>query len=312
MTVTVVGSVNLDHIMKVSKFPKPGETSVAKSYKQVSGGKGANQAIAVARMESEVNFIACVGDDNFGNDTLSFLEKENINTTTIKQIKNTATGVALIYINDAGENIISISAEANSHLLAENIINYKNIISNSDYLLLQLETPICGVLEALQIARNTNTITVLNPAPANEHLTDELLALVDIITPNETESEILTGILPIDDSSCQEVANILHSKGIKTIIITLGDKGVWLSEAVNTNQGTGQRIKVAKTKVIDTTAAGDTFNGALVSSLDKGIPLTKAITFANYIASISVTKLGAQSSIPKLSEINVNNLENLS
>ncbi len=203
----------------------------------------------------------------------------------------------MIQVSDNGENSICLSPEANEHLTAEAIEADLDMIRDAEYLLMQLETPMCGIEQAAKVAKSANTKVILNPAPARE-LSDELLACVDMITPNETEAEVLTGVTVTDNQSAQKAADILHTKGIDTVMITLGAKGVWLSR-----MGQGDIISGFRVEATDTTAAGDTFNGALVTGLLEGLALESAIKFAHAAAAISVTRFGAQTSIPTREEV---------
>ncbi|PKG39744.1 ribokinase [Psychromonas sp. Urea-02u-13] len=288
----VLGSVNADHVLQVPNFPRPGETLHGHNYAVIAGGKGANQAVAAARLGADVDFIACVGDDSFGLDIRKKFSDDGINVDAVMVEKNIPTGIAMIQVSASGENSICISAEANACLTVARLQAHLSKISDADMLLMQLETPLETVLAAAQVAHKSATKVVLNPAPA-QPLSDELLALVDIITPNETEAQLLTGIIVCDDSSAQQAADILHKKGIKQVLITLGKEGVWLSE-----NNHGQRISGFSVKALDTTAAGDTFNGAFLTGLLKGKPLQDAIMFAHAAAAITVTAMGAQTSIP--------------
>ncbi|MGL5335086.1 MAG: ribokinase [Enterovibrio sp.] len=293
----VLGSVNADHVLQVPSFPRPGETLHGCNYQVIAGGKGANQAVAAARMQADVGFIACVGDDPFGINICESFKLDGINTAGVKIEPNCPTGIAMIQVAASGENSICISAEANAKLTATAIESDLNAIKEAQYLLMQLETPLDGILKAAQAAKSANTSVILNPAPARA-LPDELLKCVDFITPNETEAQVLTGITVHDDKSAQQAADALHNKGIKTVLITLGSKGVWLSQ-----NGRGQRIAGFVVKACDTTAAGDTFNGALVTGLLEEMPLESAIKFAHAAAAISVTRFGAQTSIPTRAEV---------
>ncbi|KOO04751.1 ribokinase [Vibrio nereis] len=293
----VLGSVNADHVLQVPSFPRPGETLHGRNYQVIPGGKGANQAVAAARLKADTGFIACVGDDAFGINIRENFKMDNIDIGAVKMQPNCPTGIAMIQVSDSGENSICISAEANDKLTAEVIEPDLARIRQADYLLMQLETPLCGIEKAAQAAKQAQTSVILNPAPAKA-LSDELLACVDIITPNETEAEVLTGIAVTDNDTAQEAANMLHRKGIDTVLITLGAKGVWLSVAGNGELITGFRVDAT-----DTTAAGDTFNGALVTGLLEQLPLKSAIKFAHAAAAISVTRFGAQTSIPSREEV---------
>ncbi|MGL5429878.1 MAG: ribokinase [Vibrio sp.] len=294
---TVLGSVNADHVLQVPSFPRPGETLHGRNYQVIPGGKGANQAVAAARMQADVSFIACVGDDAFGINIRESFKLDGIDVSAIKLQPNCPTGIAMIQVADSGENSICLSAEANAKLTASAIEVDLEQIRQAKYLLMQLETPLCGIEQAAKVAKQADTLVILNPAPARE-LSDHLLACIDVITPNETEAEVLTGITVNDDASAQQAADVLHSKGIAIVIITLGAKGVWLSQ-----NRSGQRIAGFRVKATDTTAAGDTFNGALVTGLLEEMPLESAIKFAHAAAAISVTRFGAQTSIPTRAEV---------
>ncbi|PSU85771.1 ribokinase [Photobacterium phosphoreum] len=293
----VLGSVNADHVLQVPSFPRPGETLHGRNYQVIAGGKGANQAVAAARLNADIGFIACVGDDSFGINIRENFRMDGIDITAVKMEPNCPTGIAMIQVSDSGENSICLSAEANAKLTAAAIEPDLERIRQADYLLMQLETPLCGIEKAAQVAKDANTVVILNPAPARV-LPDELLACVDMITPNETEAEVLTGITVTDAESAQQAANILHDKGIKTVMITLGAKGVWLSQ-----DGRGDIIAGFNVEVTDTTAAGDTFNGAFVTGLLEDLSLESAIKFAHAAAAISVTRFGAQTSIPTRKEV---------
>lgn len=293
----VLGSINADHILNLEHFPTPGETVTGQEYQVAFGGKGANQAVAAGRSGADIAFIACVGDDDTGNRVCKQLASDNIDTSPISTIKDASTGVALIFVNGAGENVIGIHAGANGALTPSLVEEQNQKIAQASALLMQLESPLESVLSAAKIAHQNQTKVVLNPAPACE-LSDELLGLVDMITPNETEAEKLTGVRVENDDDAAVAAQVLHAKGIETVIITLGSRGVWLSE-----NGKGQRVPGFKVKAVDTIAAGDTFNGALVTALLEDKPMNEAIRFAHAAAAIAVTRKGAQPSVPWRHEI---------
>ncbi len=293
----VLGSINADHILNLDRFPAPGETLTGRRYKIAFGGKGANQAVAAGRSGADIAFIACVGDDDTGERIRQQLADDRIDTAPVSVIPGEATGVALIFVNASGENFIGIHAGANSRLTPDLVEANSESIARAEVLLMQLETPIESVLCAARIARMHNTRIVLNPAPACA-LRDEMLSLIDIITPNETEAGVLTGINVSDDESAARAAQILHEKGISTVLITLGRRGVWLSE-----RGQGLRIPGFTVDAVDTIAAGDTFNGALVTALLEGKEMPDAIRFAHAAAAIAVTREGAQPSVPWREEI---------
>ena len=293
----VLGSINADHILNLETFPTPGETVTGNQYQVAFGGKGANQAVAAGRSGANIAFIACTGDDDTGERVRKQLASDNIDITPVSVVAGESTGVALIFVNAEGENVIGIHAGANAALTTERVEAQRGIIAGAEALLMQLESPVESVLAAAKIAHENHTSVVLNPAPARV-LSDELLALVDIITPNETEAEKLTGIRVENDDDAARAALALHDKGIGTVIITLGSRGVWAS--VN---GEGRRVPGFKVKAIDTIAAGDTFNGALVTALLEGKAMDDAIRFAHAAAAIAVTRKGAQPSVPWRKEI---------
>ncbi|HGL4397520.1 TPA: ribokinase [Enterobacter hormaechei] len=293
----VLGSINADHILNLETFPTPGETVTGNQYQVAFGGKGANQAVAAGRSGANIAFIACTGDDDTGERVRKQLASDNIDIAPVSVVAGESTGVALIFVNAEGENVIGIHAGANAALTTERVEAQRGIIAGAEALLMQLESPVESVLAAAKIAHENHTSVVLNPAPARV-LSDELLALVDILTPNETEAEKLTGIRVENDDDAARAALALHDKGIGTVIITLGSRGVWAS--VN---GEGRRVPGFKVKAIDTIAAGDTFNGALVTALLEGKAMDDAIRFAHAAAAIAVTRKGAQPSVPWRKEI---------
>ena len=293
----VLGSINADHILNLESFPTPGETVTGTQYQIAFGGKGANQAVAAGRSGADIGFIACTGDDDTGERVRQQLISDNIDVAPVSVIANESTGVALIFVNGEGENVIGIHAGANAALSPALVDAQQERIAQASALLMQLESPVESVLAAARIAHANQTIVALNPAPARE-LSDELLALVDIITPNETEAEKLTGINVASDEDAARAAQVLHAKGIDTVIITLGSRGVWASV-----KGDGRRVPGFKVKAIDTIAAGDTFNGALMTALLEDLALDDAIRFAHAAAAIAVTRKGAQPSVPWRKEI---------
>ena len=293
----VLGSINADHILNLESFPTPGETVTGHHYQVAFGGKGANQAVAAGRSGADIAFIACTGDDDIGERVRRQLLSDGIDVAPVRAVKDQSTGVALIFVNAEGENVIGIHAGANAALSVEQVEAEKARIAGAQALLMQLESPLESVLAAAKIAHQHQTTVVLNPAPARE-LSDELLALVDIITPNETEAEKLTGIRVENDDDAAKAARVLHEKGIGIVMITLGSRGVWVS-----HEGQGRRVPGFKVQAIDTIAAGDTFNGAFVTALLEGIALDEAIRFAHAAAAIAVTRKGAQPSVPWREEI---------
>ena len=291
---TVLGSINADHVISVAHFVKPGETLTGRDYHIAFGGKGANQAVAAARLGATVSFIACIGADDIGRNMKQAFAQDGIAVHSVVEIADETTGIAMIQVADSGENSIVISAGANAALDEQIVAQFRDDITQADYLLMQLETPLSAVQNAAELAKAHGTFVILNPAPARP-LSDEMLALVDMITPNETEAEILTGIAVTDEQSAAKAAQVFHQKGIHTVLITLGSKGVYVSQK---ETGQGKIVAGFRVQAVDTTAAGDTFNGALVTALAEGKTLDDAIRFAHAAAAISVTRKGAQPSIP--------------
>lgn len=293
----VLGSINADHILNLESFPTPGETVTGSHYQVAFGGKGANQAVAAGRSGADIAFIACTGDDDIGERIRKQLQVDRIDVAPVSAIAGESTGVALIFVNGEGENVIGIHAGANAALSTAQVEAQRERIAEADALLMQLESPLDSVELAAQIAHQNQTTVVLNPAPARA-LPDALLSLVDIITPNETEAEKLTGVRVENDNDAAKAAQVLHAKGIDTVIITLGSRGVWASV-----KGEGRRVPGFKVQAIDTIAAGDTFNGALMTALLENTPLADALRFAHAAAAIAVTRKGAQPSVPWREEI---------
>lgn len=293
----VLGSINADHILNIDQFPRPGETVIGKQYSVAFGGKGANQAVAAGRSGADIAFIACVGNDDIGERVREQLASDNIDTQPVEAIDGTTTGVALIFVNGDGENVIGINAGANASVTPDYLDRYQQQVIDASALLMQLESPLETVIAAARLARQHQTEVILNPAPACE-LPDELLSLLTMITPNETEAEKLTGIQVKDDESAACASAALHKKGIETVIITLGSRGVWLSQ-----KNAGKLVPGFKVKAVDTIAAGDTFNGALLTALLEGKDMDSAVRFAHAAAAIAVTRAGAQPSVPWRHEI---------
>jgi len=263
-----------------------------------AGGKGANQAVAAARAGGSVTFVAKVGSDIFGEEAVQLFKKEGINTSYVLTDPHRPSGVALITVDKKGENTIVVASGANANLTSQEVDSIRTIIEQSDIILMQLEIPIDAVAHVAKLAKSKNRMVVLNPAPACP-LPHELFTNISIITPNETEAEILTGIKVNDIDGAKQAAEILARKGIGTTIITLGAKGALvLHESVFTH------IPTIPVNAVDTTAAGDVFNGALVAALSDGKSILDAVRFACGAAAISVTRLGAQASAPYRDEIN--------
>lgn len=297
--VTVIGSINLDTNLRVKKMPRPGETVHATDHYSAAGGKGANQAVAAARAGSDVSFIGGVGDDAAGKEMLNLLKSENINTSGIITATKESTGQAFITVDDSGQNSITIYAGANYAFGADEVLQNQGLIKNADFLIAQFETPLAATIKGFEIAHEAGVRTILNPAPGMDQIPVELLKLTDIITPNETEAETITSVKVIDEKAAQKAAVNLREQGVGTVIITIGDKGAFYSY-----QSKNELIPAFKVKAVDTTAAGDTFIGAMASVLQTDLSnLKDAILFANKASSLTVQKYGAQPSIPYKKDI---------
>lgn len=294
----VLGSSNVDYILNVPHFLLPGETLAGDHYQVALGGKGANQAVAAGRAGADITFIAAVGDDEVGKGAIAQFEKDQIDTGLMTVIKNEKTGVALIFVNEDGENMIGIYAGANARVTPELVMPFMPQIEAADMLLMQLETPIETLELAAERAKNAGVKVALNPAPARD-LSDAFLANIDIITPNETEAQILTGIAVETDMDADKASQALHDKGIETVIITLGKRGAWVSvKAKDASRGTGELVPGFVVKAVDTIGAGDTFNGALVTALLEDKTLSEAVRMAHAAGALAVMKEGAQPAIP--------------
>lgn len=284
-------------VIKTTSLPKPGETILGGDFFMNAGGKGANQAVAAARLGGKVIFFAKVGNDIFGQQAKELFQKEGIDPSFILTDDKLPSGVALITVDQKGENCIVVASGANNALTTRDIENQKAIIEKASVILVQLETPIDTVAYITNLAAAAKIKMVLNPAPACP-LDDALLSRINIITPNQKEAEMLTGIEVTGNKSAEAAARALHKKGIETVIITLGPAGALLfHENVFTN------IKAPVVTAVDTTAAGDVFNGALVVALAEGEDMLNAVEFACKAAAISVTRLGAQASAPYRREL---------
>ena len=298
--VIIVGSSNTDMVLNVPDIPRPGQTLSGDRFAITGGGKGANQAVAAVRAgtsEQDIYFVACVGDDDLGESSLRNFVQEGINTAFVSTEKDISSGVALIFVAANGENCIGINPGANARLSTGHLEKAREAICNSEVMLTQLEVPVATVLAALQIAKSAGTRTILNPAPAQE-LPVEIFALLDYFTPNQTETEMFTGIFPDTQERAEEAARVLLEKGVENVIITMGSKGVFCM-----NKELAEFVPAVKVKAVDTVAAGDTFNGALAAAIARGEALPVALKFANAAAAIAVTRKGAQESAPFLSEI---------
>jgi len=295
--ILVIGSSNTDMVIKTEKLPAPGETILGGTFLMNPGGKGANQAVAAARLGGETTFIAKRGNDLFGNQMIGLLKKEGIDTKYIVKDPDLPSGIALITVDSEGENNIVVAPGSNSSLVAEDIP--AELLSSGKYaiLLLQLEVPLMTVEYAALTAAEHGIKVILNPAPAAK-LHDYLLRHIWLITPDETEAEIITGIKVRDLATADTAATWLLKKGVKNVIITMGAAGAFLKTDTVTEMFPGIKVNA-----VDTTAAGDVFNGALAVAVAEGKNLEKAVEFANKAAAICVTRLGAQASAPYRKEV---------
>jgi len=296
-SIVVAGSSNTDMVIKTPHLPAPGETILGGTFFMNAGGKGANQAVAAARLGGNVSFIAKLGDDIFGRQALQLFNDEGIDTKCIVIDAQYPSGVALITVDEKGENCIAVASGANAALLPADIDGMTEVITSADIILMQLETPAETIGYIAALAKQHGKKVILNPAPACA-LSDELLGNISIITPNQTEAEMLTGIAVTDEASAVTAAAALHGKGIPQVIITLGADG-----ALVYSEGSYSIVIPPKVTAVDTTAAGDVFNGALAVALCDGLNIIAATHFACRAAAISVTRLGAQASAPRKEEV---------
>ena len=295
--VIVVGSYNTDLTIKTKRMPRPGETVLGGSFFQGGGGKGANQAVACARAGAHVSFLARIGTDALGEAAVKRLKDERVEPHCIVRDEQCPTGVAFILVGEEGENSIVVASGANARLSPADIEAAKEEIKSAGVILLQLESPLDTVQHAIHLAHQSGTLVILNPAPA-EQLNGLHFGEVDIITPNRIEAEMLAGAKITDDASLVGVAQNILDLGIRTDLITLGSRGVFAASRNAMNL-----LPALEVEAIDSTGAGDIFNGALAAFLAEGKPLNQSVTMAMAAASISVTRLGAQSSAPMRAEI---------
>ena len=297
--IVIVGSSNTDLVLRVEHFPQAGETIMGSDFMTAQGGKGANQAVAVARLGGEAVFVARLGSDAFGEVTLAALRGEGIDTRHVVLTDGVASGVATITVDHNGENCIVVAGGANLLLSPEDVDRATADIRSAALLLMQLETPLPALIHAARLAHDSGVRVVLNPAPyPKKPLPAELLQNVDIIIPNETEAAYMAGIQVVDDASALAAIRKMQSMGVKEAIITVGKQGAYTlcdDQLV--------RVPAVEVKAVDTTAAGDTFCGALCVALTKGMPMADAIRIACKAASISVTRRGAQPSVPTAAEV---------
>jgi len=300
--ILVVGSSNTDMVIKTNHLPRPGETVIGGTFFMNPGGKGANQAVTIARLGGSVSFICKTGSDIFGHQSQQLFEEEGIDTSYIFSDDQHPSGVALITVDEKAENCIVVASGANANLLPKDLMLAAEAINQADIILMQLEIPMDTVEYVADIAFKAGKKVILNPAPA-QPLSSSLLHNLYIITPNETEAEMISGVKITDDASAAEAARAIAAMGVQYVVITLGAKGALIY--AKENGDSVELIPSPKVDAVDTTAAGDVFNGGLTIALSDGRSLTEAVRFACKAAAISVTREGAQSSVPYRNEVDV-------
>lgn len=295
--ILVLGSSNTDMIIRLDRIPRLGETILGGKFVTAAGGKGANQAVGAARAGGAVTFIARVGQDMFGQQAVAGFAEDGINVDFVFRDAAAPSGVALIFVAKDGENSIAVASGANAKLSSSDVKQARSAFADASVLVMQLETPLATVRAAADLAAKHGLRVILNPAPA-QPLPDKLLRRVSILTPNETEAELLTGIKVDSEAAASKATDRLLARGVQTVIVTLGARGAFVASADGR-----ELVPSFKVKAVDTTAAGDIFNGALAVALAEAKPLRDAVRFANAAAALSVTKLGAQPSAPSRKEI---------
>ena len=296
--IIVIGSSNVDLTARVRTLPRPGETIGGARLHQANGGKGANQAVSAARLGADVTFLTCLGNDANGEMLSAQFAAEGIDTSKIK-FSATPTGTALIFVDDNAENCIAVAPGSNNDLLPADVEGIRDSISGAAYMLLQLEIPIPTVEKAILLADEAGVRTILNPAPMAP-LSDGILKHVWLLTPNQTEAHSLTGIAVNDEEDARKAADALLAKGVGTVIITMGSKG-----SLVCTPGETTFVPARKVKAVDTTGAGDVYNGALVAALAEGKSLVSAARIATAASSVAVTRMGAQTSAPHRNELEI-------
>jgi ribokinase len=295
--IVVIGSINTDMVVHTAHIPAPGETILGSSFFITGGGKGANQAVAISKLGAHAYMVGKVGADVFGEQAILNLQYENVDTNFVYTDTQYPSGVALIAVADNGENSIIVASGANSALTKEDVIHTEQAITQCDFVVLQLEIPLDTVVAAINLAKKHNKKVILNPAPAAV-LDEKILHQVDIIIPNQSETFLMTGVEVNTIADAEKAVAWYQNKGVATVIITLAEQGCYVSGTSFKGLVKGHKVD----NVIDTIAAGDTFCGALAVALSESKPLADAARFANIAAALSVTKKGAQASIPLRAE----------
>lgn len=296
--VVIVGSLNMDLVTRAPRLPKGGETLAGHSFVTVPGGKGANQAVAAARLGASVAMVGCVGDDAYGEQLRAALLAEGIDCQAVTRVAGESTGVALIVVDDSSQNAIVIVAGGNGHVTAEVVDGFDALLAQAEVIICQLEVPLATVGHVLKRGKALGKTVILNPAPASGPLPAEWYAWIDYLIPNESEATALTG-LPVDSvATAQAAAKALLASGVGKVIVTLGEQGTLFADA-----GRSEHFPAPKVKPVDTTAAGDTFVGGFAAALAEGQSEADAIRFGQIAAALSVTRSGAQPSIPTVAEV---------
>ena len=296
--IVVVGSTNIDFVVRLTEMPKKGETVHTKSFDKIPGGKGANQACAVGKLGGDCTFLSAVGNDGVSELALSSLRAANVNIRPVLISDDTSTGIAIIAVNDEGENSIMIIPGANNLCDNDYFTAHQSELNDADYVIAQLETPIDSVYNLLVAAKEAKKVTILNPAPAPDTIPDLVLSHIDFLTPNETELAKVTGMPTETIPEITAAAEALLQRGVGNVLVTVGSRGALLC-----NRNGSHLYPAYPQKSVDTTAAGDTFNAAFAVALAEGRTMDEAIVFANAAAGLSVTHKGAQTSIPCRSEV---------
>ncbi|MDZ8051369.1 MAG: ribokinase [Aulosira sp. ZfuVER01] len=293
MSVIVFGSINIDLVATVPRLPMAGETLLGHSFVQIPGGKGANQAVALARLQIPSHMVGRVGTDSFASELLYNLQNSGVEIDNVSIDENASSGVAIIAVDDKGENQIIVIPGANGRVNQEDVEQLSDLLPNSTALLLQFEIPMAAVVAAAKAARQAGVKVILDPAPAQSNVPDELYSLVDIMTPNEVEAGQLVGFSVNDQESAKEAAAVLLQRGVKCAIVKLGSKGVFCATAEESFF-----VPAFPIQVVDTVAAGDAFNGGLAAAFYEGLSLHQAVVWGAAAGALAATKPGAQTSLP--------------
>ena len=299
--ILIVGSLNMDMVIEMRQMPLVGETVLGKSLSYIPGGKGANQAFAAGKLGGNAVMLGCVGSDEMGEKLTEKLAESGTDTAHVASVPDVPTGTAVIYVNESGNNSIVVVGGANSACDVEFLKANEELLRASDYVMFQMEIPFEAVFYGIRKAKELGKTVILNPAPAPEpeEIPDDIWKCIDFLTPNETETAKLGGTNDTSEEGIRTGAGLLLQKGVKNVIVTMGEKGAFFTDG-----NSGEIYPTRKAKAVDTTAAGDCFNGAFVTGLSEGMEVPEAIRFANLAASIAVERKGAQNSIPGREEVN--------